>query len=195
MSRFQPELVLMASSTGGPLALESIIPQLSGDFPAPIIIVQHMLPLFIESLANSLDHKSLLKVIVPDNLETVQAGTVYIAPGGKHIRLDSKKRINFDVSPPINGIRPAADILFESVARSFTWRGVLVVILTGMGRDGTSGLAALKEKLDCFCIAQSEETCVVYGMPRAAVESGHADKISDLGNISEEIERLFLQKG
>ena len=191
-NRFQPGIVLFAASTGGPIALESIIPKLIRDFPVPVLVVQHMLRQFTEALANNLNQKSMLKVKVAENRETVEAGTVYIAPGGKHMKLNSKNRIYFDESPPINGVRPAADILFESIAESFTGQGVLVVILTGMGRDGEKGLARLKEKQDCICIAQSEETCVVYGMPRAAVESGYADMVLDLDKIPHEIHSLLF---
>ena len=190
----KPGIVLVASSTGGPMALESILPKLSGDFPVPVLVVQHMLMQFIQTLANSLDMKSSLRVKVAENRETISAGSVYIAPGGVHMKLDSRKRIRFDESPPINGVRPAADILFESVAESFTAQGVLAVILTGMGRDGVNGLARLKEKHKCFCLAQSEETCVVYGMPRAVVEAGYADMILDLDKIPAEIELLTFAR-
>ena len=111
-----------------------------------------------------------------------------------HMKLDAENKIQLDDEPPINGIRPAADVLFESVAESFTESGVLAVILTGMGSDGKKGLAGLKEKQNCFCLAQSEETCVVYGMPRAAVESGLVDKILDLDKISSEIENLAAKR-
>ena len=187
-SRFHPAIVLIASSTGGPMALENILPKLGKDFPVPILIVQHMLLQFTETLAQNLDQRSALKVKVAENREAIEAGTVYIAPGGTHMKLDNTNRIRLEDSPPINGIRPAADMLFASIAESFSGTGVLAVILTGMGRDGESGLARLKEKLDCFCIAQSEGTCVVYGMPRAAVESGLADKILDLDKIPSELE-------
>ena len=106
------------------------------------------------------------------------------------MKLAAKNMILLDKSPPINGVRPAADTLFESVADSYTGSGVLAVILTGMGHDGARGLACLKEKKNCFCLAQSEDTCVVYGMPRAAVEGGYADKVLDLDMISLEIENF-----
>jgi two-component system chemotaxis response regulator CheB len=187
-NRFQPEIVLIAASTGGPLALEKILTKLNGDFPVPILVVQHMPSHFTTTLAQNLNNKSLLNVKVGENRETISAGTVYIAPGGMHMKIDSKYRIYMDGSPPLNGVRPAADALFESVAESFDGTRVLAVILTGMGRDGEKGLSMLKEKLECFCLVQSEETCVVYGMPQAAVESGFADKILDLDEIPRELE-------
>ncbi|MCL2805811.1 MAG: CheB methylesterase domain-containing protein [Treponema sp.] len=185
-----PEIVLIAASTGGPLALNRILSNLRSDFPLPILIVQHIPSYFTETLAVHLDNKSGLKVKIAQDRETVKAGNVYLAPGGMHMKLNSKNNIKLDDSPPIGGLRPAADVLFESVAKSFSGRGVLAVILTGMGSDGRKGLLSLKAKRDCYCIAQSEETCVVYGMPRCAVESGLADKILDLDKIYREIESI-----
>ncbi|MCL2009570.1 MAG: hypothetical protein FWG71_03365 [Synergistaceae bacterium] len=187
---FKPKIVLIAVSTGGPSALKSILTRLRGDFSVPILVVQHIAPQFTEHLARHLNHKSSLKVKVAENKETVTAGTVYIAPGGTHMKLNAENKITLDGSPPVNGLRPAADALFESVAESFTESGVLAVILTGMGNDGQKGLVALKEKQDCYCLAQSKKTCVVYSMPYAALESGLADKILDLDKIPAEMERL-----
>ena len=187
-SSFRPEIVLIAASTGGPLALDKILSNLNGAFPVPIIIVQHMLMHFTNNLAQNLNIKSQLRIKIAENEEYFEAGTVYIAPGGTHIRVDAENKFRLDDSPPINGVRPAADVLFKSVAESFAGTGVLTVILTGMGRDGEKGLAVLKEKKDCFCVAQSEETCVVYGMPRVAIESGLADKVLDLDEIPFELE-------
>jgi two-component system chemotaxis response regulator CheB len=192
-SIFRPKIVLIAVSTGGPPALENILAKLRGDFPVPIMVVQHMPPQFTDHLAHHLNHKSQLMVKVAENKETVTAGTVYIAPGGMHMKLNGENKIQLDDSPPVNGIRPAADVLFASVAESFTESGVLAVILTGMGHDGRDGLIKLKKNRDCFCVAQSEETCVVYGMPHAAVESGLVDKILDLDQISAEIEGLAVK--
>ena len=186
---FRPGIVLIAASTGGPSALENVLSKIEEGFPAPILIVQHMLPHFTETLAQNLNQKSKLRVKVADEGESVVGGTVYIAPGGVHMVLASGNTVGTDDSPPKNGVKPSADVLFESVAEHYSGHGVLAVILTGMGRDGTDGLARLKDKIDCFCIAQSEETCVVYGMPRVAVESGLVDKVLDLGEIADEITR------
>jgi two-component system chemotaxis response regulator CheB len=188
--KFKAEIVLIAASTGGPQALENILSKLSADFPAPILIVQHMPPQFIENLAQGLNTKSALRIKPAEEGEIASAGTVYLASGGLHTKLekaDSGGRIYFDASPPISGIRPAANALFESAAESFPGRQVLAVILSGMGRDGEAGLKKLKEKCECLCFVQSEKTCVVYGMPRAAAESGFADKILDLDEIALEI--------
>jgi len=172
------------------MALEHIFSKLSVDFPAPILVVQHMPEAFLNTLAHHLGKKSRLKVKVAEDKERVEGGTVYLAVGGQHMKLDAKNRIQLDDSPPCNGVRPAADVLFESVAESFTGSGVLSVILTGMGNDGEKGLSSLKKKQDCFCLAQSEKTCVVYGMPRAAEEAGLVDMILDLDKIPEEMEKF-----
>ena len=189
---FQPDIVLIAVSTGGPMALESILSKLDADFPAPILIIQHMPAYFMETLAVHLDKKTKLNVKIAEDREFIKAKTVYIAPGGFHIKLDSKNRIRLDDSPPIHGIRPAADVLFESVAESYKGVGILAIILTGMGSDGEKGLFQLKNKQNCFCLIQSEETCVVYGMPRVVEESGLADKIIDLDQIPDEMTVLLM---
>ena len=185
---FRPQLILIAASTGGPRALETIIPLLRPDLPVPVLIVQHMPPHFIETLAERLDSKSKLKVKVADNGEKIHGRTVYLAPGGVHMRLSADNEVYLDDSPPINGVRPAADALFESIAEDFAGSRILAIILTGMGNDSMKGIRKLKDKKNCFCIAQSEKTCVVYGMPRTIVESDLADKVLDLESIVPEIE-------
>jgi len=185
---FRPQLILIAASTGGPRALETVIPALRSEIPVPILIVQHMPPHFIETLTERLNSKSEIKVKVAENGEKIKGGTVYMAPGGVHMRLNADNEVYLDDSPPINGVRPAADALFDSVAEDFSGLRVLTIVLTGMGQDSMKGIIKLKEKKKCYCIAQSKNTCVVYGMPRAAVEEGLADKISDLDQIAAEIE-------
>jgi len=187
---FSPDIILIAASTGGPIALETIITRLRRDFPVPILIVQHIPASFTENLARNLNHKSKIRVKVAENDEPIIAGTAYIAPGGAHMTLDKRQRIYLDDSPPRSGVRPAADVLFESVAKNFTGSGILVVILTGMGSDGKEGLIRLKAKRECCCLVQSEETCVVYGMPRAVTEAKLADWILDLDMISSSIEQF-----
>ena len=186
--QFRPQIILIAVSTGGPRALETIIPFLRVNLPVPVLIVQHMPSHFIEKLAQRLDAQSLLTVKVAEDGEKVKGGTVYLAPGGVHMRLNADDEIYLDDSPPINGVRPAADALFESIAEDFSGSRVLAVVLTGMGQDSHRGLAVLKDKKRCLCIAQSEKTCVVFGMPRAVIEADLADKILDLDDIASEIE-------
>jgi len=187
-SKFHPEIILIAASTGGPAALEIIIPKIRWDIPVPVLVVQHISSPFTATLAHHLNQKSHLAVKVAENNETISAGNVYFAPGGMHMRLDAKNNIRLNDDLPVNGVRPAANVLFESVAEAVNISGVLSVILTGMGTDGKDGVARLKEKKDCFCLAQSERTCVVYGMPRAVVENGLADKVMDLEKIPLELD-------
>jgi two-component system chemotaxis response regulator CheB len=188
---FRPEIVLIAASTGGPQALETVLAGFKSDFPVPVLIVQHMPMSFTKVLEYNLGKKTGLTVMTAEDRDVVEAGKIYLAPGGFHMKLDANKKVCLDDSAPINGIRPAADVLFESVADVLAGKKVLVIILTGMGSDGNKGLARLKEKCECFCLAQSEETCVVYGMPGAVVESGFADKVIDLEQIPFEIENLL----
>ena len=188
---FSPELILIAASTGGPTALSRVLSKLHSNISAPILIVQHIPSHFTDILAGNLDKESGLNVKVAQEREKIEPGTVYIAPGDTHMKLDKKGMIHFDESPPVHGVRPAADVLFTSVANSFAGSKVLAVILTGMGNDSKSGLIMLKKELNCYCIAQSKNTCVVYGMPRAAVESDLVDKIVDIDNIASEIEGLL----
>jgi len=187
---FRPQIILIAVSTGGPRALETIIPALRPDISVPILIVQHMPPHFIETLAGRLNSKSGLRVKVAEDGEEIKGETVYLAPGGVHMRLNADNELYLDDSPPINGVRPAADALFESVAEDFTGSRVLAVVLTGMGQDSLRGLIKLKDKKRCYCLAQSEKTCVVYGMPRAVIEEGLANKILDLDEMAPEINRF-----
>ncbi|MCL2807868.1 MAG: response regulator [Coriobacteriia bacterium] len=195
-NRFRPELVVIAASTGGPVALESIVVQLCEDFPIPVMIVQHIPESFTESLVKNLNSKSRLKVKAAEHRELITAGTIYFAPGGTHMKLDRKNRVCLEDAPPINGVRPAADALFESIAESYEGTRVLAIILTGMGNDGRDGVAKLKERKQCYCIAQSEKSCVVYGMPRVVIESGLADEIIELKEIPAVLESLrYLPAG
>ena len=187
---FRPQIILIAVSTGGPRALETIIPALRPDISVPILIVQHMPPHFIETLAGRLNSKSGLRVKVAEDGEEISGGTVYLAPGGVHMRLNADNELYLDDSPPLNGVRPAADALFESIAEEFIGTRVLAIVLTGMGQDSLRGLLKLKDRKKCYCLAQSEKTCVVYGMPRAVIEDGLADKIIDLDEIAQEIDRF-----
>ncbi|MCL2819319.1 MAG: response regulator [Oscillospiraceae bacterium] len=184
---FRPQIILIAVSTGGPRALETILPAINPDIPVPILVVQHMPPHFIGTLVERLNTKATINVKVAEDGEKLTGKTVYFAPGGVHMRLNSDNVVYLDDSPPLNGVRPAADALFESVAHTFKGIRILTVVLTGMGHDSLRGLVQLKEMKKCYSIAQSEKTCVVYGMPRAVVEAGLADKILDLDKIAAEI--------
>lgn len=184
------EIVAIGISTGGPNALTKVLPKLPGDIGVPIVIVQHMPPVFTKSLAASLDKKCALTVKEAEDRETLQDNTIYIAPGGKQMKLvastDGRNRqIKITNDPPENSCRPSVDYLFRSVADYYVGR-TTAVIMTGMGSDGTEGLKVLKEK-GGYIIAQNEKSCVVYGMPKAPIESGITDVIAPLDLIAGEI--------
>lgn len=185
ISRAKPELVLIGVSTGGPNALGVVLPALPR-LGVPVLIVQHMPALFTQTLADSLANKCTLRVREATHREPLEADTVYIAPGGRQMRLapssEGGKVIQITDDPPENNCRPAVDYLFRSVAHQFPGRA-MGVILTGMGSDGALGLKLLKRH-GCFVIAQDEASCVVYGMPKAAVDAGVVDEILPLDAIA-----------
>lgn len=188
--RGKSEIVTIGISTGGPNALTRMLPQLPGDLGVPVVIVQHMPPIFTKSLAQSLDKKCALTIKEAEDGELLKNNFVYIAPGGKQMKLiasnDGKNRlIKITNDPPENSCRPSADYLFRSVGDYYVGR-TTAVIMTGMGSDGTKGLEILKNK-GSFIIAQSEETCVVYGMPKAPIEAGIVDVVAPLNKIADEI--------
>lgn len=185
----RPELVLIGVSTGGPNALARVLPQLPKDLGVPILIVQHMPPMFTQSLAESLAAKSVLRVREAAVGDVLEPNTAYIAPGGKQMRVApgpaNSRVIQITDDPPENNCRPAVDYLFRSVASHYPGQA-MAVILTGMGNDGTIGLRLLKRQ-GCFVIAQDEASCVVYGMPKSAVEAGVTDVILPLESIAARI--------
>lgn len=181
--------VLIGVSTGGPKALMQMLPILSEKISLPIIVVQHMPPTFTQSLANSLNGKCRHTAIESRHYEVVQNDYIYIAPGGKHMKL--KKDLKGNVltvlsdDPPENGCRPSVDVLFRSAPDIFG-KNIIAVVLTGMGSDGTKGLAPIK-KIGAYIIAQDEKTSVVWGMPGSAVNAGLCDKVLPLNDIPEAI--------
>ena len=184
------EIVTIGISTGGPNALARMMPMLPGDLGVPIVIVQHMPPVFTKSLANSLNAKCSLTVKEAQDGEAIQANVAYIAPGGKQMKLvasaDGLNRlIKLTNDPPENSCRPSADYLFRSVADYYVGRAT-AVIMTGMGSDGTRGLQVLKQK-GALIIGQNEASCVVYGMPKAPAEQGLTDVVVPLDKIAGEI--------
>jgi two-component system chemotaxis response regulator CheB len=185
----KPEMVLIGVSTGGPVALTQLLPAIPKDIGVPIIIVQHMPPIFTKSLADSLAAKCVVGVREAIHGEAPEPNTVYIAPGGRQMRLgaraDNRPILELTDDPPENNCRPAVDYLFRSAANRFPGRA-MAVILTGMGSDGTLGLRLLKRH-GCFVIAQDEASCVVYGMPKAAVDAGVADVVLPLESIASRI--------
>lgn len=178
--------VAIAASTGGPRALSNIVPFLPADLPAAVFIVQHMPALFTAALAKRLQETSAIEVREGAHGEDAREGVVYLAPGGQHLELQrgpDGPRIQLTDSPSVWGVRPAADVLFPSVARTFG-PATTGVVLTGMGRDGAEGLRAIHE-VGGWTVAQDEETSVIASMPRAAAP--HADAVLPLSAITAEV--------
>jgi two-component system chemotaxis response regulator CheB len=184
------EIVVIGISTGGPNALGQMLPGLPADLGVPILIVQHMPPVFTRSLAASLDKKCRLTVKEASEREPLLPNIVYIAPGGKQMKIvaaaDGTNRvIKITDDPPENSCKPSVDYLFRSIGDYYVNRAT-AVIMTGMGSDGTKGLQTLRSK-GARIIAQNEETCVVFGMPKAPIELKLVDVVAPLGRIADEI--------
>lgn len=179
-------------STGGPQTLLKILPKLPPNFPAPILIVQHMPPLFTKQLAERLNSLSRLRVKEAEEGEFVKDGVVYIAPGDYHMKIKKENsliKIKLHQGPPRNFCRPSVDELFESLAEVYNGK-TLALILTGMGNDGKEGAKKIKEK-GGVVLAQDAESSVVFGMPKAVIEEGLADEVINLSRISERLKDLF----
>ncbi|MCD4754276.1 MAG: chemotaxis response regulator protein-glutamate methylesterase [Deltaproteobacteria bacterium] len=184
------EVVAIGISTGGPNALTRMMPGLPADLNVPVLIVQHMPPVFTKSLAASLNSICAIEVREAVDGETIRPNTALIAPGGKQMKVvtaaDRKTRIiKITDDPPENSCKPSADYLFRSVAHNYGGRAT-GVIMTGMGADGTLGLKLMKRK-GATIIGQDEASCVVYGMPKEAADAGIVDVVVSLRRISQEI--------
>ena len=188
--RSKSEIIGIGISTGGPNALTKMIPMLPKDLKVPVLIVQHMPPVFTASLADSLNKKSALEVIEAKDGDIIKPGKVFIAPGGKQMKIVAgadgfTRKIKITDDPPENSCKPSADYLFRSIAQHYVGRST-GVIMTGMGSDGSKGLVQMKNN-GSFIIAQDEKTCTVYGMPKEPIESGIVDIIAPLEKIADEI--------
>jgi len=182
-------IVAIAVSTGGPKALQSVIPFLPEDLNAPVVMVQHMPVGFTASLAERMDSMSRIKVVEAQEGDVLQKGCVYIAKGGMHMNLvkgGTAVKVHYSDEPPREGVKPCANYMYESLA-TCGYDEVVCVVLTGMGADGTEGIGHLKEKKKIYCITQDSSSCVVYGMPKAAVKAGHSDEEVPLKDIAQEI--------
>ena len=183
------KIVALASSTGGPKALQSVIPRLPKNLKAPMVVVQHMPTGFTASLAERLNSLSEIHVKEAAEGDVLEAGTVYIAMGGRHMNIQlstGKYTIHYTDQPPREGVRPCANYMYESLMDS-RYDQVLCVVMTGMGADGTEGIKHLKEKKKIHVIAQEASTCAVYGMPRSVVKAELADQVVPLDQIAQEI--------
>ena len=178
-------IVAIAVSTGGPQILQQILKKLPKEFPCGIVIVQHISEGFLEGLVEWLNSSCSIKVKAAQDKEEIQSAVAYIAPCGFQMRVDEGKRIRLSDESSYDGHKPSGSILLESVARSYK-EGAIGVILSGMGSDGAMGIKAIKE-MGGVTIAQNEETCVVFGMPKVAIEMGVVDEILPIEKIPEAI--------
>ncbi|HEX9059818.1 MAG TPA: chemotaxis response regulator protein-glutamate methylesterase [Clostridia bacterium] len=182
--------IAIGTSTGGPKALQSVIPYLPGDIPGPVLIVQHMPAGFTKSLAERLNSMSELVVKEAEEGDILKAGYAYIAPGNYHMLFqknsDGSVRIKIGNDPPEGGHRPCVNTMMRSLS-STGLKNIIGVIMTGMGGDGSQGIKMLKKENDGFIIAQDEATSVIYGMPKVAVQTGSVDTVVPLGEIASQI--------
>lgn len=181
----RPRTVVIACSTGGPRALAELLPRLPSPLGAGTLIVQHMPPGFTGSLADRLDRASPLSVREAKSADRIDPRTALVAPGGRHLRILADRTARLDDEPPVGGLRPRADLTITDAARVFG-SDLLLVVLTGMGRDGLDGAREVHRRGGRI-LAEAESSCTVYGMPRAIVEAGLADGVHDLGKLAEAI--------
>ncbi|MER1984779.1 MAG: chemotaxis response regulator protein-glutamate methylesterase [Solibacillus sp.] len=182
------KIILIGTSTGGPRALQEVITKIPANVDAPILIVQHMPAGFTKSLATRLNQLSKIHVKEAEQGDVLQKGTAYIAPGGYHMKL-RKVGATYGIvldqtEPPRSGHRPSVDVMFEDVSK-IPEMDKIAVIMTGMGYDGSKGLKLLKQSGNVIAIAESAETCIVYGMPKAAVETQLVDEVADVDDIAQ----------
>jgi two-component system, chemotaxis family, protein-glutamate methylesterase/glutaminase len=184
----QTRIVAMAASTGGPAALRQILSELPADFALPILVVQHIGSGFVDGLVQWLDSACSLHVKRATDGESLSPNTVYVAPDDRHLGVSSHSRIVLSQAGRIDGFRPSASFLFESVARAFG-PSAIHVILTGMGHDGVAGLGVARQ-LQGTILAQDQASSVVFGMPSAAIDAGLADCVLPLLSIAEQLINL-----
>ncbi len=187
-----PQIIAIGVSTGGPKALAEIIPKFPRRLLVPIVIVQHMPQEFTAEFARNLNAKSRLTVKEAENGEALHAGTVYIAPGGRQLRVVqavSEKIIQVTDDPPANGCKPSVDYCFRSIAKLYGSKA-MGIVLTGMGRDGAVGAQVMKS-YGARIMVQDETTSVVFGMPKAVIDAGAADLVCPLHKMSDEIDHAL----
>ncbi len=183
------KIVAIASSTGGPKALQKLIPLLPASLNAPVMVVQHMPAGFTEALAGRLNMLSPIAVKEAADGDVLTPGQVYLARGGRHmkaVKSGARHVIRYSDEPPREGVRPCANYMYESLA-GCGYDEVVCAVLTGMGADGTVGIKNLKLKKKTVVFAQSEATCTVYGMPRSIVAAGLVARGISLEQIAQEI--------
>jgi two-component system, chemotaxis family, protein-glutamate methylesterase/glutaminase len=183
------KIVCIGTSTGGPRALQQVLTSLPKDIGVPILIVQHMPAGFTKSLANRLNSLSQIHVKEAEDGELLQKGTAYIAPGGWHLQVKgiaTSLAVSLGNAAPRNGHRPSVDVMFESISSIKNYTKI-AVIMTGMGSDGSKGLLEMKKNGAVKAIAESQETSIVFGMPKAAIATNMVDDVSNVENIAQSI--------
>ncbi len=183
------KVIALACSTGGPKALQQVIPYLPKELDCSVLIVQHMPEGFTYSLAHRLNEMSKITVKEAEHGEILKKGVAYIAQGGRQMRVITERGVNklsVTLEPPRNGLKPCADIMYESLLAS-DYEEILCIVLTGMGGDGTNGIRQLSETKNIYVIAQDEETSTVYGMPKVIQESGLVNEVLPLQQIADAI--------
>ena len=181
--------IAIACSTGGPKALQQVIPYIPAEINAPILLVQHMPPGFTKSLAERLDTLSKVRVKEAADGDLLEKGTVYLAAGGKHMKVGrsgNRMRIYYTDEPAREGVKPAANYMYESLTDS-PYAEICCAVLTGMGADGTAGIENLEKRKKIYVVAQDEATSAVYGMPRAVALTGLVSEIVPLEKVAEAI--------
>ncbi len=183
------KIVAIAVSTGGPKALQQVIPGLPTNLDAPVILVQHMLEGFTKDLAKRLAQLSMIEVKEAEEHEQIKKGCVYLARGGRHLNYAEGIGLGtffYSDQPNRQGVKPCADYMYESLVNS-PFDEIVCVVMTGMGRDATEGILHLEKKKKIYVIAQDQKTSTVYGMPRSIIEAEKADRIVPLDQIAQEI--------
>lgn len=188
-------VVAIGASTGGTEAIREVLQQLSPAFPATIV-TQHMPPTFTKSFAQRLNSLCAISVKEAENGERILPGNVYIAPGDRHLIIErhgADYRIKLDDGPLVSGHKPSVDVMFASLAKT-VGKNAVATVLTGMGKDGATGLVSLREA-GAITMAQDEASCVVYGMPKAAVELGGTENVFSLDKMSKALTKAVEKKG
>jgi two-component system, chemotaxis family, protein-glutamate methylesterase/glutaminase len=184
-------IVVIAASTGGPAAVTRVVPALTKDFPAALILVLHMPATFTKQFTLQLGETSALPVKEAEANETPQPGTIYICPGSHHLRLSMGGKISLDAGPRIEGYRPCADVAFETIA-AYARPLAIGVVMTGMGNDAAKGAKAIKAA-GGYVIAQDEATSMIFGMPSEAIQAGAVDEVLPLDNIAAALEKRIAK--
>jgi two-component system chemotaxis response regulator CheB len=186
------DVVALASSAGGIAALSEVLGSLPGDFPAAIVVVQHLDPRHRSLMADILRRRTTLAVVQASEGDHIRAGTAYIAPPDRHLLVNPNGTLSLSQSELVHFVRPSADLLFESVAASYRTRAIAVV-LTGTGSDGSMGIGAIK-KMGGTVVAQDQASAEFSGMPGAAIRSGNADFILPLDEIASALVTLVMKE-